>query len=140
MDTRQTSGMAIGALAHAAGLHVETVRYYQRRGLMSEPDRPPGGIRRYDDSALQRLHFIRTAQSLGFSLDEVASLLTLEDGAGCEEARELGQRKLASVREKIRNLRRIERVLEELVQECARTPREAVTCPLLASLRESTAT
>ena len=138
MGTRSAPAMTIGALARAAGLHVETVRYYQRRGLMSEPDRPPGGIRRYDDSALQRLQFIRTAQSLGFSLDEVANLLTLEDGAGCEEARELGERKLVSVREKIRNLRRIERVLEELVHECVRTPQGTVACPLLASLRKST--
>lgn len=137
MSTRPTPGMTIGALAHAAGLHVETIRYYQRRGLMSEPDRPPGGIRRYDDSALERLHFIRTAQSLGFSLDEVANLLILEDGAGCEEARELGERKLASVREKILNLRRIERVLEELVSECTSTPQGAITCPLLASLHET---
>ncbi len=86
--------MTIGTLAKTAGVGVETVRYYQRRGLMSEPEKPYGGIRHYDEQALARLHFIRASQWLGFSLDEIGELLTLQDGAHCDEARELGEQKL----------------------------------------------
>ncbi len=70
----------IGALAREAEVNVETVRYYQRRGLLGEPRRPPGGIRLYGEAHAQRLRFIRQAQGLGFSLEEVKELLALEDG------------------------------------------------------------
>lgn len=77
--------MTIGTLAKMAGMHVETIRYYQRRGLMAVPEKPYGGIRRYNENALARLHFIRSAQWLGFSLDETSELLKLEDGTHCDE-------------------------------------------------------
>ncbi|MGH8226993.1 MAG: MerR family transcriptional regulator, partial [Steroidobacteraceae bacterium] len=80
----------IGALARQAAVHVETIRYYQRRGLVGEPDRPPGGIRRYTQNHARRLRFIKQAQALGFSLDEVVGLLALEDGKHCREAERLG--------------------------------------------------
>ena len=112
---------------------VETIRYYQRRGLVAEPDKPYGSIRHYDDQALARLQFIRTAQWLGFSLDEIGGLLTLQDGTHCDEARVLGGQKLAKVREKISSLRRIERTLEGLVQACC-TEQGDVKCPLITSL------
>jgi MerR family mercuric resistance operon transcriptional regulator len=70
----------IGTLAKQAGVNVETIRYYQRRGLVSEPDRPLGGIRRYAPTHARRLHFIKHAQTLGFTLEEVADLLALESG------------------------------------------------------------
>lgn len=127
--------MTIGTLAKAVGVGVETVRYYQRRGLMSEPDRLYGGIRRYDDQALARLNFIRASQWLGFSLDEIGELLTLQDGAHCDEARELGEQKLTSVRKKISHLQQIERALNELVQKCSSGYGD-VYCPLMASLNE----
>jgi len=133
------SSMTIGVLAKAAGMHVETIRYYQRRGLVPEPEKPRGGIRRYDDSALARLHFIRTAQWLGFSLDETGDLLRLEDGTHCDEARRLGERKLANVRDKLKSLQRIERVLDGLVEQC-RAQGGGVACPLISSLHDGIGT
>lgn len=133
--SKKTRSMTIGVLAKAAGIGVETIRYYQRRGLVAEPEKPYGSIRHYDDQALARLHFIRTAQWLGFSLDEIGGLLTLQDGTHCDEARALGEQKLTSVRQKISNLQRIERALDGLVQECC-TQRGNVECPLIASLQE----
>ena len=131
--SKKPRSMTIGALAKAAGMGVETIRYYQRRGLVAEPDKPYGSIRHYDDQALARLQFIRTAQWLGFSLDEIGGLLTLQDGTHCDEARVLGGQKLAKVREKISSLRRIERTLEGLVQACC-TEQGDVKCPLITSL------
>jgi MerR family transcriptional regulator, mercuric resistance operon regulatory protein len=131
--SKQPPSMTIGVLAKAAGMGVETIRYYQRRGLVEEPEKPYGSIRHYDDQALARLQFIRAAQCLGFSLDEIAGLLTLQDGTHCDEARVLGEQKLAKVREKISSLRSIERTLEGLVQACC-DQRGEVKCPLIASL------
>ena len=131
--SKKPRSMTIGALAKAAGMGVETIRYYQRRGLVEEPEKPYGSIRHYDDETLARLHFIRTAQWLGFSLDEVGGLLKLQDGTHCDEARVLGEQKLAKVREKISSLRRIERTLEGLVQACC-TEQGDVKCPLITSL------
>ncbi|MET4027775.1 MerR family mercuric resistance operon transcriptional regulator [Marinobacter sp. MBR-99] len=131
--SKKPRSMTIGVLAKAAGMGVETIRYYQRRGLVEEPEKPYGSIRHYDEEALARLHFIRTAQWLGFSLDEVGELLKLQDGTHCDEARVLGEQKLAKVREKISSLRRIERTLEGLVQACC-TEQGDVKCPLITSL------
>jgi DNA-binding transcriptional MerR regulator len=82
-----TETLTIGGLAKAAGVNVETIRFYQRKGLMREPDRPPGGIRRYGEADLARVRFIKSAQRLWFSLDEVGDLLKLEDGSHCTETR-----------------------------------------------------
>ena len=98
----------IGTLAKHAGVNVETIRYYQRRGLVGEPVRPLRGIRRYTQAHARRLRFVREAQTLGFSLEEVADLLALEDGRHCREAERLGARKLAMVRERLTQLRRVE--------------------------------
>lgn len=125
--------LTIGGLAKAAGVNVETVRYYQRRGLLSEPDRPLGGIRRYGQAELARLGFIKSAQRLGFSLDEIGLLLRLEDGTACEDARVIAEQKLILVRERIADLRRIEAALEGLVATCA-ARRGSVSCPMIASL------
>lgn len=128
--------LTIGALARAAGVGVETIRFYQRKELLSEPDRPYGGIRRYGDADVVRLRFIKSAQRLGFSLDEVADLLQLEDGAHCDEARALAEHKLADVRERIVDLKRMEEALAGLVDCCA-TNGGTVACPLIASLHRS---
>lgn len=130
-----TNGTTIGKLADAAGVNVETIRFYQRKGLMPEPDRPYGSIRRYGESDLARLRFIRSAQRLGFSLDEVAELLKLEDGTHCKEARSLAQHKLVDVRRRLSDLRHIEMALTQLVDHCS-TTRGSVACPLIASLQE----
>lgn len=124
----------IGDLAEDAGVNVETIRFYQRKGLMQEPDRPLGGIRRYGEPDLARVRFIKSAQRLGFSLNEVADLLTLEDGSHCTEAREQAERKLADVRARLADLRRIEFALQGLVERCCATSGQ-VQCPLIAALQ-----
>ena len=130
------SGATIGALAEAAGVNVETIRFYQRKGLMPEPEKPYGSIRRYGAAELARVRFIKSAQRLGFSLEEVGELLKLEDGARCSEARQLAEQKLADVRQKLSDLQRIESVLAGLVARCSAV-RGRVNCPLIASLQEA---
>jgi len=124
---------AIGALAKATDVHVEIIHYYQRRSLLEEPIKPPGGIRRYSEAHARRLRFIKHAQALGFSLDEVGDLLALEDGQHCRQAERLGSRKLTTVRERIRQLHRIERALAELVASCHGN-RDKARCPLINAL------
>ncbi|MGE0356238.1 MAG: Hg(II)-responsive transcriptional regulator [Burkholderiales bacterium] len=125
--------LTVGLLAKSAGVNVETIRFYQRKGLLPEPDKPLGGIRRYAPAVLARLRFIKAAQRLGFSLEEVGDLLKLDDGSSCREAREQAERKLADVRGKIAELSRIEGVLADLVERCRVAPGR-VRCPLIAEL------
>jgi MerR family mercuric resistance operon transcriptional regulator len=124
----------IGAVARAAGVNVETIRFYQRRGLISTPERPFGRIRRYDASDIARVRFVKSAQSLGFSLDEISVLLRLEDGTHCDEARAAAAEKLAVVRAKLADLARIEAVLGELVEQCGNATGN-VRCPLISALQ-----
>ena len=129
--------LSIGRLAKAAGVNVETIRYYQRRGLMDEPCKPQGGHRRYAPSAAWRVRFIKRAQQLGFTLEEVTALLRLEDGQSCRETRLLAEHKLALIEERIADLNRMRRMLKGLIAECAlgKGPR---SCPIIATLsRES---
>lgn len=125
--------MTIGQLAAAAGVNVETVRYYQRRALLAVPKREAGSIARYSESALTRLRFIKRAQSLGFSLEDVLALLSLDDGRACTSARDIGERKLADVRTRIQTLRALEHALASLVASCS-TSRRKVSCPLIEAL------
>lgn len=133
----KANSLTIGGLARAANVHVETIRYYQRRRLLSEPQRPPGGIRRYGCADIDRLMFVKTAQQLGFSLNEISDLLRLEDGTHCQEASALAEHKLQDVREKIDRLVKIEKVLAKMVDRCHAKPIN-ITCPLIASLYEET--
>ena len=133
----QSNGSTIGEMAGATGVNVETVRFYQRKGLMHEPKKSHGSIRRYGESDLARLRFIRSAQRLGFSLDEIGELLKLEDGTRCDEARTLAERKLVDVRRKLFDLQHIETALTQLIDHCAAN-RGKVACPMIASLQEAT--
>ncbi|MBN5140947.1 MerR family transcriptional regulator [Stenotrophomonas maltophilia] len=99
-----THVMTISRLAAAAGVHVETVRYYQRRGLLPEPERPMGSVRRYGLNEVGRLQFIRRAQAMGFSLDEIAGLLEVKGQRACEQTRQLTELKLAEVRRRLDEL------------------------------------
>jgi MerR family mercuric resistance operon transcriptional regulator len=128
--------LTIGALATAAGVSVETIRFYQRRGLLSEPGRPLSGFRRYGNVYVARVRFIKAAQRLGFTLEEIAELLKLEDGTRCGEARLLAERRLRDVRERLANLRRVESALNQVVAECS-TARGTTRCPLITSLWEA---
>lgn len=128
------NGLTVGEIARRAGVNVETVRFYQRRRLLPTPPRPLGGIRRYRAGDVARLTFIKSAQRLGFSLHEVQDLLQLEDGTHCREARSLGEGKLALVRSRLADLRRIEHVLRDLVQRCSAADGR-LSCPLIAALQ-----
>ncbi len=127
--------LTIGAAAAAASVGVETIRFYQRKGLLAEPDRPPGGIRRYAQRDVARVRFIKSAQRLGFSLDEVSGLLVLEDGTHCDDARALAEAKLVSVKDKLAGLRRIERALRTMIEECNQSKGD-VCCPMILALQK----
>lgn len=128
------SGLSIGQLAAAGAVNVETVRFYQRRGLLGTPDKSYGSMRRYSTQDLVRLRFIKSAQRLGFSLDQVADLLRLQDGTHCDDARRLAEAKLADVRDKLADLQRIESALGTLVARCANHG-GSIACPLIESLQ-----
>ncbi|HAC88584.1 hypothetical protein ACP87_02305 [Pseudomonas oleovorans] len=126
--------MRIGELAKSAGVSVETVRYYQRRGLLDIPERPYGENRHYSTSHRDRLYFIKRAQALGFTLSEISSLLELS-ASDCAEVESVANRKLLLVREKLNDLAKIEAVLEQAVASCKdRKPYEG--CPIIESLIE----
>lgn len=135
MDTASES-LTISTFAKAAGINVETIRFYQHKGLLPTPERSYGRIRRYGSADVARVKFIKAAQRLGFSLDEVGQLLKLEDGTHCGEAAELAALRLADVRSKLADLTRMEAVLSTLVCECQAQPGH-VFCPLIGALHEN---
>jgi len=130
--------LTISKLAREAGVNVETIRFYQRRGLLAEPVKPPGGIRHYAQADVARVLFIKAAQRIGFTLDEIAQLLNLDDGMHCSEARAIAEHKLEMVREKLADLQRIEAALTQLVGRC-QASRGKVSCPLIDALQPSIA-
>lgn len=123
----------IGRLANAVGVNVETVRYYQRRGLLSAPARKDGGFRRYADTDMERLRFIKRAQSTGFTLSEIETLLSLRESQSCADTRALAARKLAIVEERLRDLRRLRAELKEWLDLCDHNPANA-PCPSIRHL------
>lgn len=128
-----TSHYSIGQLAKAAGVNVETIRYYERQGLITQPPKPAQGYRTYPKATLARILFIKRAQELGFTLEEIANLLVLGE-SHCSEVQELAEGKLVSVRAKINDLRRLERVLEDLIAQCRSNP-YSTACPIVESLQ-----
>lgn len=128
--------LTIGSLAKLAGVNVETIRYYQRRGYLHEPKKPLGGVRHYSESDVSRIHFIKSAQRLGFTLEEISLLLKLEDGTHCVEAKEIAEQKLVNVRSKLADLKSIEKVLSGLVNKC-NISRGKVCCPLIDSIQHA---
>ena len=119
----------IGGLARAAGVGVETVRYYQRRGLLGEPARPPGEVRRYGEEDVKRLKFIRHAQAAGFTLNEIGELIALDASDDRARARELAEARVASIDEKIAELREARDALAGLATACA--SKRGGPCPIL---------
>jgi MerR family mercuric resistance operon transcriptional regulator len=126
--------MRIGELARTVAVNVETIRYYQRIGLLELPEKPYGGTRSYNDEDLQRLRFIRRAQQLGFSLEDIRELLELS-GSDCERVGKLAVEKLSQVKAKLRQLRRIESILSMTVEQCARREGNQ-PCPIIETLSE----
>ena len=131
----QPNGVTVSAFGAAAGVSVETIRFYQRKGLLPRPKRSYGSVRRYGPADVARVRFVKSAQALGFTLEQVASLLSLEDGNNCGNARSVAEQKLDEVRGKLRDLQRMETALEGLVNACSAS-RGSVACPLIAALYE----
>jgi MerR family mercuric resistance operon transcriptional regulator len=130
-------GMAIGEFSRRTGGNIETIRYYERIGLLPLPDRS-GRYRRYGAVDVRRLVFIRRSRELGFTLDEVRALLRLsqtDDGTSCAEVRKLAARHLLEVRAKIADLRAIERTLADAVRRC--DAGEVAGCPLIDALNRN---
>lgn len=132
-------GLTIGQLAKQGGVNLETVRFYERRGLLPEPPRSPAGYRRYPSTAVQRLRFIKRAQELGFSLHEIKELLELQvtPGMSCADVRARAQAKLADVEAKIRSLQEIKKALTTLTNACAGQG-PLSQCNILENLRDGT--
>lgn len=125
-----TPAMAIGQLAAASGVGVETVRFYQRKGLLETPTRE-SGIRRYGGGDLRRLHFIRQAQAAGFTLTEIAELLALDASQDRARARELATSRIAAIDRKIAELKDARDALHRLARECGKGGTDP--CPILSS-------
>lgn len=130
--------LTIGKLARLVGLGVETLRYYERRGLIQPQSRTASGYRLYQVDARQRLLFIRRAQALGFSLDEVAELLSLSDrpGASAAEVKQLSQAKIDDIESRISDLERMKAALSELEGQCPGHAGTTADCPILAALNQ----
>jgi MerR family mercuric resistance operon transcriptional regulator len=124
-------------VADRAGVNAETLRYYERRGLLPEPPRTRAGYRDYPESAVKVLRFVKRAQLLGFSLAEVESLLGLAEGGpeSCDAARVLAQEHVADIDRRIAELCRMRGALEVLVDSCGR-PRDRRACPLLETIQD----
>lgn len=129
------AGMTTGQLAARAGVNTQTLRYYERRGLLPRPARTRAGYRQYPSDAANRLKFIKRAQDLGFSLTEIRELLRLRvrDLSACDSVKQKTQAKLAVVDQKLRELERIKRSLEQLVAACD-AQRPTGDCPVLKML------
>jgi MerR family mercuric resistance operon transcriptional regulator len=127
--------LTIGALAAAAGVHVETVRYYQRRGLVTQPQRPQGGVRRYGEADAERLRFIKRAQAMGFTLAEVDNLMMLRKRRSCRATRELAVAKLGIIDSRLRELRHLRREIAQLIAGCEANTEDA-HCPVIDRLNQ----
>ena len=129
--------LTIGKLAARGGVNIQTVRYYERRGLIPKPKRSLAGYRLYDEEAIKRLGFVRKAQLLGFSLHEIDELLALrmQPGTSCADIRQKANQKIAAVDEKLSELSRIRTALVKLAGACrGRGPTSE--CPILEALDE----
>ena len=127
-------GYPIGAMSRETGVNIETIRYYERIELMPKPDRTTGGNRQYTHDHLKRLSFVKRSRELGFSVDEIRALLKMvdQDGISCGEVHAMTMEHLASVKEKIRHLKKLERALTGMASECAKG--DVPDCPIIETL------
>lgn len=131
--------LTIGQLAKAAGVHIETIRYYQSRGLLPKPAKPLEGYTRYDDNLITRIHFIKSAQQLSFTLADIAALLALTDQASDKSrVRELTQMRLTQVQETRRHLDFVEETLTRWINECEHS-NDSECCPIIAHITQTDA-
>ncbi len=124
-----------GNLAKMAGVNIETIRYYEKQGILPEPDRSPSGYRQYDEETVNRIRFVKRAQKLGFSLSEIKQLLKLSEGeiTDCDEVKDIALKKLDAIREKIINLQKLDSILSNLVTQCDRQ-QTIKGCPIIEAL------
>lgn len=133
MPASNAPALTIGRLARAADVGVETIRYYQRRKLLPQPARSDGAFRKYPAALVDRIRFIKRAQELGFTLEEIGALLALEDGRNRRAIRKVAAARLEQIRARIADLSRMEHTLSHLIEHCAATG-EARPCPIIATL------
>ena len=129
------AGLTIGQVAKQAGVGVETVRFYEREGLIEEPPRRPSGYRQYDSDVVRRVRFIRHARELGFTLREIKELLELriEPDCHCDKVLALAKAKIDDIEQRIRKLQKMKRALSALVRNCEQG-RPSDACPILKAL------
>lgn len=125
--------LTIGVLARQAGVNVETIRYYQRIGLLHEPPKPVQGYRRYPQQVVSRVHFIKRAQELGFTLKEIAELLQLNDGS-CSTARHMAEQKRELVTARLNDLKRLYDTLSAMIDACRQSEVDGASCALIDTL------
>jgi MerR family mercuric resistance operon transcriptional regulator len=123
----------IGKVAAAVGVNVETIRFYHRRGLLLEPEKEAGGFRYYDEGTIAQLRFIKRAQAIGFSLEEIKGLMRLNQAGSCQQTHDVAVAKLELVEEKIEDLKRIQKTLKQLIKACE-VGKNNVNCPIIEVL------
>ncbi len=124
--------MTIGQVANEIGVAATTLRYYEREGFLTPTVRSGAGYRLYDGGAIQRLRFIRAAQAVGFTLEDIRTLLLLDDDTPCREVQQLLERRIAEVNEKIIQLRKVQATLGDALQRCCKSKKG---CAVLVDLR-----
>lgn len=134
------TALRIGEVAKQAGVNIQTLRYYERRGILPEPARSESGYRAYDHQAVQVVRFIKRAQDLGFTLHEIEDLLTLRQNerSSCGRVKTLASAKVDQIEEKLRALRKLKRALATLIETCETTG-AALDCPILDALDDTPA-
>ncbi len=125
--------LTIGRLAEASGVHLETIRYYERIGLIRKPERTPGGHRSYTTADLDRLRFIRCSRELGFGIEAIRDLLKLSEAGGgaCQDVRALAQAHVAAIESRVEQLLRVKETLMRVMDACPADPSPTDTCPIL---------
>jgi len=123
----------ISKVAKELAINIETIRFYERRGLIEQPSKPDLGYRHYPDETVNRIRFIKRAQALGFTLEEIVSLLSLNDRP-CAQVQELAKYKLSTVMEKIAGLKQLENALKVLLTQC-QSNNDEEHCPIIDSLQ-----
>jgi Hg(II)-responsive transcriptional regulator len=130
------SKLTIGRVAGQAGVGIDTIRFYEQRGLLPEPARTAAGYRIYAPDTIHRLNFIRRSKDLGFSLEEISTLLDLQESGGSKtEVRKITERKLADINARIDDLNRMRAVLSDLHAECSGSG-DACGCPIIEALAD----
>ena len=130
--------MTIGKLAQSTGARIDTIRYYELRGLLEEPERTDSGYRLYGPEAVTRLRFIKSAQVVGFTLEEIRQLLGIrvDDESSCDQASALAETKVVELKKRITEMQQMTEVLQELLSNCSQR-KNASPCPILSAFEES---